>query len=96
MDDSGLLQFAPEEGSLADIQAKGRKAGNAVKKAEKQSRVEEVDTAYEALSMGGQSVVTIADMASYFDVSEKSVRRYIAQNGNYECAEGKVFAKNSS
>lgn len=96
LDDSGLLQFAPEEGSLEDIRAKGRKAGNAVKKAEKQSRVEEVDTAYEALSMGGQSVVTIADMASYFDVSEKSVRRYIAQNGNYECAEGKVFAKNNS
>lgn len=82
--------MAMEEGSLADIQAKGREAGNLVKKAKKESRVVQVDTAYEALSIGDEPV-TVKAMAEYFDVSERTVKSYIEQNGKYKCGEGKVY-----
>lgn len=91
-DEAGFLNMAMEEGSLADIQAKGREAGNLVKKAKKESRVAQVDTAYETLSIGDEPV-TIAAMAEYFDVSEKTVRGYVLKNGKYQCAEGKIYPK---
>ncbi len=89
-DEAGFLNMAMEEGSLADIQAKGREAGNLVKKAKKESRVVQVDTAYEALSIGDEPV-TVKAMAEYFDVSERTVKSYIEQNGKYKCGEGKVY-----
>ena len=89
-DEAGFLNMAMEEGSLADIQAKGREAGNLVKKAKKESRVAQVDTAYEALSIGDEPV-TVKSMAEYFDVSERTVKSYIEQNGKYKCGEGKVY-----
>lgn len=89
-DDAGFLNMAMEEGSLADIQAKGREAGNLVKKAKKESRVVQVDTAYESLSIGDEPV-TVKAMAEYFDVSERTVKSYIEQNGKYKCGEGKVY-----
>lgn len=89
-DEAGFLNMAMEEGSLADIQAKGREAGNLVKKAKKESRVTQVDTAYEALSIGDEPV-TVKAMAEYFDVSERTVKSYIEQNGKYKCGEGKVY-----
>ena len=89
-DEAGFLNMAMEEGSLADIQAKGREAGNLVKKAKKESRVAQVDTAYEALSIGDEPV-TVKAMAEYFDVSERTVKSYIEQNGKYKCGEGKVY-----
>lgn len=89
-DEAGFLSMAMEEGSLADIQAKGREAGNLVKKAKKESRVVQVDTAYEALSIGDEPV-TVKAMAEYFDVSERTVKSYIEQNGKYKCGEGKVY-----
>lgn len=91
-DEAGFLNMAMEEGSLADIQAKGREAGNLVKKAKKESRVTQVDTAYEALSIGDEPV-TVKAMAEYFDVSEKTVRGYVLKNGKYQCAEGKIYPK---
>lgn len=89
-DEAGFLNMAMEEGSLADIQAKGREAGNLVKKAKKESRVVQVDTAYESLSIGDEPV-TVKAMAEYFDVSERTVKLYIEQNGKYKCGEGKVY-----
>ena len=89
-DEAGFLNMAMEEGSLADIQAKGREAGNLVKKAKKESRVVQVDTAYESLSLGDEPV-TVKAMAEYFDVSERTVKLYIEQNGKYKCGEGKVY-----
>lgn len=89
-DEAGFLNMAMEEGSLADIQAKGREAGNLVKKAKKESRVAQVDTAYETLSIGDEPV-TVKAMAEYFDVSERTVKSYIEQNGKYKCGEGKIY-----
>lgn len=88
MDDTGLLAMAAEEGSLADIQAKalakGRVLGNQVKTAKKESRISKIDEAYEALSFGGKERVSVEDIANYFDVSIKTIRRDITANGKFE------------
>ncbi len=84
MDDTGLLAMAAEEGSLADIQAKGRVLGNQAKTAKKESRISTIDEAYEALSFGGKETVTVEDIANYFDVSIKTIRRDITANGKFE------------
>ena len=85
--------MAAEEGSLEDVRAKGREAGNKAKARQKEDRISQVDTAYENLSMGGKEIVTVKDMAAYLDVSEKTVRRDILANGNYELGEGKIYPK---
>lgn len=88
VDDTGLLAMAAEEGSLADIQAKalakGRVLGNQVKTAKKESRISKIDEAYEALSFGGKERVSVEDIANYFDVSIKTIRRDITANGKFE------------
>lgn len=84
VDDTGLLAMAAEEGSLADIQAKGRVLGNQAKTAKKESRISKIDEAYEALSFGGKETVTVEDIANYFDVSIKTIRRDITANGKFE------------
>lgn len=84
VDDTGLLAMAAEEGSLADIQAKGRVLGNQAKTAKKESRISKIDEAYEALSFGGKETVTVEDIANYFDVSIKTIRRDITVNGKFE------------
>ena len=80
--------MAAEEGSLADIQAKalakGRVLGNQVKTAKKESRISKIDEAYEALSFGGKERVSVEDIANYFDVSIKTIRRDITANGKFE------------
>ena len=95
LDDTGVLAMAAEEGSIEDIRTKGREAGNKAKAKQKENRIAQIDTAYENLSMGGNHIVTIQDMASYLDVSEQSVRNYIKANGNYEYGEGKIYPKKS-
>ena len=88
VDDTGLLAMAAEEGSLADIQAKalakGRVLGNQAKTAKKESRISKIDEAYEALSFGGKERVSVEDIANYFDVSIKTIRRDITSNGKFE------------
>ncbi len=88
VDDTGLLAMAAEEGSLADIQAKalakGRVLGNQVKTAKKESRISKIDEAYEALSFSGKERVSVEDIANYFDVSIKTIRRDITSNGKFE------------
>lgn len=84
VDDTGLLAMAAEEGSLADIQAKGRVLGNQAKTAKKESRISKIDEAYEALSFGGKERVSVEDIANYFDVSIKTIRRDITANGKFE------------
>ena len=84
--------MAAEEGSLIDLQAKGRKAGNAAKKSEKEKRIVELEDAFKILSDGGKPVPLEA-MAQYFDVSQKTARRYVAQSENFAIGENKVYRK---
>ena len=93
MDDTGLLAMAAEEGSLADIQAKGRVLGNQAKTAKKESRISKIDEAYEALSFGGKEIVTLEDMAKYFDVTTRTIRTDIVKNGKLEIENGYVRQK---
>lgn len=93
VDDTGLLAMAAEEGSLADIQAKGRVLGNQAKTAKKESRISKIDEAYEALSFGGKEIVTLEDMAKYFDVTTRTIRTDIVKNGKLEIENGYVRQK---
>lgn len=85
-------------GILADIEPEGERApwkqnfGKKKSKEEKETeRKEAVDTAYQALTLNEQ--VTVSDMASYMDVSEKTVRNRIRENGNYDINDGVVKKK---
>ena len=84
--------MAAEEGSLIDLQAKGRKAGNAAKKSEKEKRIVELEDAFKILSDNGKPV-DLEAMAQYFGVSQKTARRYVAQSENFTVGEGKVYKK---
>ena len=78
--------------SLIDIQARGRKAGNAAKKSEKEKRIVELEDAFKILSDNGKPV-DLEAMAQYFDVSEKTVRTYARESGKFTVGEGKVYKK---
>lgn len=85
-----------EDGGLQDIEPEGERApwkqnfGKKKSKEEKKTeRKEAVDTAYQALSLNGQ--VTVSDMASYMEMSEKTARRYIKENGSYVVSDSVVF-----
>ena len=93
VDDTGLLAMAAEEGSLADIQAKGRVLGNQAKTAKKESRISKIDEAYEALSFGGKEMVFVQDVANYFDVTVKTIRSDIVKNGKFEIKNSVVNKK---
>lgn len=97
VDDTGLLAMAAEEGSLADIQAKalakGRVLGNQAKTAKKESRISKIDEAYEALSFSGKEIVTLEDMAKYFDVTTRTIRTDIVKNGKFEIENGYIRQK---
>lgn len=97
VDDTGLLAMAAEQGSLADIQtkalAKGRVLGNQAKTVKKESRISKIDEAFEALSFNGKEIVFVEDIANYFDVSIKTVRRDIAKNGKFEIKNSVVNKK---
>lgn len=96
VDDTGLLTMAAEEGSLADIQAKGRVLGNQAKTAKKESRISKIDEAYEALSFGGKEMVFVQDIANYFDVTVKTIRSDILKNGKFEIKNSVVNKKQQS
>lgn len=89
-DTTGLLKMAAEEGSLIDLQAKGRKAGNAAQKSEKEKRIVELEDAFKILSDNGKPV-DLEAMAQYFDVSEKTVRTYARESGKFSCGQGKIY-----
>lgn len=92
VDDTGLLKMAAEEGSLIDIQARGRKAVNDAKKTEKEKRVSELNDAFDTLSDGGKPV-ELKSVAEYFGVSEKTVRRYVQASDDFHMGEGKMYRK---
>ena len=92
MDDTGLLKMAAEEGSLIDIQARGRKAVNDAKKTEKEKRISELNDAFDTLSDGGKPV-ELKSVAEYFGVSEKTVRRYVQASDDFHMGEGKMYRK---
>lgn len=92
VDDTGLLKMAAEEGSLIDIQARGRKAVNDAKKTEKEKRVSELNDAFDTLSDGGKPV-ELKSVAEYFGVSEKTVRRYVQASDDFLMGEGKMYRK---
>ena len=91
-DTTGLLKMAAEEGSLIDIQARGRKAVNDAKKTEKEKRVSELNDAFDTLSDGGKPV-ELKSVAEYFGVSEKTVRRYVQASDDFLIGEGKMYRK---
>jgi RecA-family ATPase len=85
-------------GILADIEPEGERApwkqnfGKKKSKEEKETeRKGAVDTAYQALTLNEQ--VTVSDMANYMDVSEKTARRRIKENGHYFIDEGVVVKR---
>ncbi|EFR42353.1 AAA family ATPase [Dialister micraerophilus] len=88
--DNGLLKFATEDGSLEDVREQGRMKGNLTKQAKKNTRINEIDSAYNDLSFGGTTEVTIENLANFFEVSLKTMRRDLNRKGNYKVVCGKV------
>ncbi len=89
LDQVGMLAAAAEEGSLEDVRAQGRLAGNKAKAVQKQERINSIETAYDACNING--TVTLEDLASYMDVSTATIRRYLKGNPSFEIGEGKVY-----
>ena len=103
------VHFLDNSGLLADIQLGEDTTGNHApwkknfdKKMSKEERTEKrserIETAIEALD-DGISPVTIDDLIDYFStedkpVSEKTVRRWIKNNGNFEVKNKEIIAKN--
>jgi len=96
-----------ETGVLADIKIEDINAKNSpwkknfekklTKEERTEKRSERIETAIEALD-DGTSPVTIDDLIDYFStedkpVSEKTVRRWIKNNGNFEVKNKEVIAK---
>lgn len=87
-----------ETGSLSDLEAgaampswqkaMGARKGKREKAEDRKTRLE---NAFEALSMNGK--VTVGDLAEYLELSEKSVRNYIKENGEFWIDEGEVGKK---
>nr|DAQ04580.1 MAG TPA: Regulatory protein repA [Caudoviricetes sp.] len=102
------VHFLDDSGVLADIQLGEDTNGNNSpwkknfdKKLSKEERTEKrserIETAIEALD-DGMSPVTIDDLIDYFStedkpVSEKTVRRWIKNNGNFEVKNKEIIAK---
>ena len=92
-DESGVLQFAVEEGSLEDVRQKGRELGNKVKTAVKKDRQGQLETVYNDLTENGKHDITLKEFAEYFDVSEKTIRRDITATNKFYISDFKVFQK---
>lgn len=92
-DESGVLQFAVEEGSLEDVRQKGRELGNKVKTAVKKDRQGQLEAVYDDLTENGKHDITLKEFAEYFDVSEKTIRRDITATNKFYISDFKVFKK---
>ena len=96
-----------ESGVLADIQLEEVNEKNSpwkknfdkktTKKERSEKRSEKIETAIEAIN-DGTSPVTIDDLIGYFStkekpISEKTIRRWIKDNGNFEVKNKEIIAK---
>ena len=96
-----------ETGVLADIQLEEVNERNSpwkknfdkktTKKERSEKRSEKIETAIEAIN-DGTSPVTIDDLIGYFStkekaISEKTIRRWIKDNGNFEVKNKEIIAK---
>ena len=96
-----------ESGVLADIQLEEVNERNSpwkknfdkktTKKERSEKRSEKIETAIEAIN-DGTSPVTIDDLIGYFStkekpISEKTIRRWIKDNGNFEVKNKEIIAK---
>nr|DAR04425.1 MAG TPA: hypothetical protein [Caudoviricetes sp.] len=101
------VHFLDDSGILADIQLDDTNAKNSpwkknfdkkmTKEGRTQKRAAKLETAIEALD-DGVSPVTIDDLIDYFSteekpVSEKTIRRWIKNNGNFEVENKEIIAK---
>ena len=104
------VHFLDDSGVLADIQLEDTNAKNSpwkknfdkkmTKEERTQKRAEKLETAIEALN-DGVSPVTIDDLIDYFSteekpVSEKTIRRWIKNNGKFEVENKEIIAKSDS
>lgn len=104
------VHFLDNSGVLADIQLEDTNAKNSpwkknfdkkmTKEERTQKRAEKLETAIEALN-DGVSPVTIDDLIDYFSteekpVSEKTIRRWIKNNGKFEVENKEIIAKSDS
>lgn len=71
--DEGELQQAAEEGSFADSYNEGRKKNNEQKKDAAQTRQEEIDEKFDLIA-DEHGNLPISELASYFGVTEKTIR----------------------
>lgn len=94
LDETGLLQFAFEEGSVEDVRQKGREIGNKVKTAVKENRQEQLEAVYDDLTDNGKHNITLKELADYFHISEKTMYRDIKAVKELEIRGGYVFKKN--
>ena len=93
LDETGLLQFAFEEGSVEDVRQKGREIGNKVKTAVKESRQEQLEAVYDDLTDNGKHDITLKDLADYFHVGEKTIRNDLKANGKFTTQGNYIFKK---
>lgn len=92
-DESGVLRFAVEEGSLEDVRQKGRELGNKIKTAVKKDRQGQLEAVYNDLTENGKHDITLKEFAEYFDVSEKTIQRDIRATTTLKLQGGYVFKK---
>ena len=89
IDESGLLEMAAEEGSLAAQQERGRQKQTD----RKEKRQEEIEEAISALDTGEE--ITVDDLAAYFEKSKRTIRDDLKELG-YEVKNNVVTGKKSS
>lgn len=93
VDTSGILAGIQPEADSPAWQRNFRKSGKRNKSPEEraQERRDALDTAFDACDTG--EGVTLADLAEYMGVSEKTIRRRIKEDGNFWIDEGEVGRK---
>lgn len=80
----GLLASCPYDGDARSNDGSGRTRAQA-----REDRLRDLALAFDAVAMGGDAT-TVAELAEYLDVSERTARRHVDEHPDFERVRGEV------